>query len=246
MTLECELPPQEPTLFGSLGERALTALVRGIGSIASTESKIPEGYDKGVLLALRETGRLFERGITQIDLSLETPGQQVSATYSPEVHARVVSLIREPVFNRASIEGRLLMGDFKETNYRCRLHPPLADPIPCTFEEPLADAVLSALRKRVRVDGAAIIVEGNIRELRIDDIEVLGPAEFEEQGQTWTQNALDGTGDLALLAKEQGVELATDFDRLIGHFWPDDESTDEFLRSVRVWRDEGESAGGRR
>jgi predicted RNase H-like HicB family nuclease len=46
----------------------------------------------------------------------------------------------------------------------------------------------------------------------------------------------DARLDLAALASEQGVEPADDFDALLGDFWPDDESADEFVATLREWR----------
>jgi hypothetical protein len=34
-----------------------------------------------------------------------------------------------------TIEGRLLMGDFREPDFRCRIHPQVGAPITCTFDE---------------------------------------------------------------------------------------------------------------
>ena len=45
--------------------------------------------------------------------------------------------------------------------------------------------------------------------------------------------------DLATLAAEQGVRPVTDFDGLLGDFWPEQESADEFIAAVREWRREG-------
>jgi hypothetical protein len=48
------------------------------------------------------------------------------------------------------------------------------------------------------------------------------------------------TPDLETLAKKQGVE-PFDFAkaRSKATFWPDDESIDDFIATVRRWRDEG-------
>lgn len=189
ITLECHLPPQvKPTLFGNLGEQALTALVQGLDPLGGSEPDLPRGYDTGVLT-----------------FDLDTSDGHVSAAYTPTTQARVVSRIQVPVVNRRTIEGRLLMGDFKETSYRCRLHPALGAAVMCTFEEAQADAVASALRKRVRVVGEA---------------------------------TFDTPSDLAILAREQGVGPVTDLAKLAGRFWPEDETTDDLLRSLRAWRDE--------
>jgi hypothetical protein len=45
--------------------------------------------------------------------------------------------------------------------------------------------------------------------------------------------------NLATLAAEQGVRPVADFDELLGDFWPEDETPDEFAAAVRQWRREG-------
>jgi hypothetical protein len=40
------------------------------------------------------------------------------------------------------------------------------------------------------------------------------------------------------LAAEQGVEPVTDIKSLRGDFWPEDESADDFLATLRAWREE--------
>jgi hypothetical protein len=48
--------------------------------------------------------------------------------------------------------------------------------------------------------------------------------------------------DLATLAARQGVKPLTDFDALLGDFWPEDEQADEFAATIRRWRREGGDA----
>lgn len=48
--------------------------------------------------------------------------------------------------------------------------------------------------------------------------------------------------DLETLAAQQGVEPVNDFDDLLGDFWPEDESADEFITAVREWRSDGDHA----
>jgi hypothetical protein len=40
------------------------------------------------------------------------------------------------------------------------------------------------------------------------------------------------------LAREQGVAPVDDFDALLGDFWPEDETADEFVAALRRWRRE--------
>jgi hypothetical protein len=41
---------------------------------------------------------------------------------------------------------------------------------------------------------------------------------------------------LEQLAAEQGVTAVADFDSLLGGFWSEDESADDFIAQVRSWR----------
>ena len=52
-----------------------------------------------------------------------------------------------------TIEGRLLMGDFREPDFRCRIHPQVGAPITCTFDETQRESVLAALTRYVRIVG---------------------------------------------------------------------------------------------
>ena len=40
------------------------------------------------------------------------------------------------------------------------------------------------------------------------------------------------------LAAEQGVSPVTDFDELLGDFWPEDERVEDFIATLREWRRE--------
>ncbi len=46
----------------------------------------------------------------------------------------------------------------------------------------------------------------------------------------------DTTIKLEELAENQGVRPVTDFTKLLGDFWPEDETADAFIAQVREWR----------
>jgi hypothetical protein len=52
--------------------------------------------------------------------------------------------------------------------------------------------------------------------------------------------------ELDALALSQGAPLAVRFEDLIGDFWPEDETADEFIATIRQWRREGTSGHRRR
>lgn len=244
LSVLCDLPFQDqhsfPFMTDDLGEEALAAFVDGISLLENSQAPLPKGYDKGVLIALRESGKLLDHGIERISFSLQTRGRACNSTYTPEVHAALVARIQEPVQNRRTIEGRLLMGDFKETALRCRVHPPIGKPISCSFDEPLKEAVLSLLTHYVRLVGDASESDGEIVSLTIEDIEALDNAP-EEESASMTPTFFDARTELDALAAAQGVTATPSFEKLLGNFWPEDETADDFIASTQRWRHEGEA-----
>src|SRR5437867_2784439 len=49
----------------------------------------------------------------------------------------------------------------------------------------------------------------------------------------------EGPADLDELARQQGVQPIADSRSLLGDFWPEDETCDDFIAAVREWRREG-------
>lgn len=225
-----------------LGEDALEALIGGLNKLNDRGAALPRGYDISVLMALRDAGRVLDHGVTAIGFELHTGKGQWGAVYSDEIRTSITSRIQEPLLDDQHlhvVEGRLLMGDFKESGHRCRIHTPIGKPVPCTFDETLKDTILAALTRYVR----AVVEpeEGNRGMLNIRGIEILDEKEVTElTGETMT-GFFDQDFSLDNLAVQQQVLPAADFDRLIGDFWPEDESVDHFIEATRRWRAEGES-----
>jgi hypothetical protein len=247
LTITCDLPVEsQPELFEDLGEKALICFVEGIEAVRSEQRAMPRGYDKGVFLALRDGGKLFDRGIEIITFDLQTPKGHWISHYTREVHTLILSRVQKSIENRTrqhTVEGRLVMGDFKEARFRCRVHPPIGKPIPCTFDEVRKEAVLAALTHYVRLVGEATEAEGEILSLKIEHVEVLDRhLEVEKRGERGT-SFFDDKTDLEALAAPQGVPTVSDFDSLLGDFWPEEESADQFIATIREWRREGEHRG---
>lgn len=240
ISLVCDLPMQsQRTLFGEdLGEQALTALVQGVQAIGDQQPSLPRGYDNGVLLALREGGKLLNHGIDRIEFDLRIQRGRWSSVYTPEVQARVVTRIRQPVENQRVIEGRLLMGDFRESQFRCRVHPPVGKAVLCMFDEEQREAILAALTRYVRVVGEATEADGEIQAFKVKDIETLDTDTDMERGDERSSSFFDLVTSLEALAAEQRVTPVTNFDALLGDFWPEEETADEFIATVREWRQE--------
>ncbi len=224
-----------------MGEATLEKLLAGIKGVASEEDALPTGYDEGVLAAWREAGAVFGHGVELIDFQLRTSTAQLDTAYDTVVHRRVVQRIHGPVHNRRTIEGRLLMADFKEARLKCRIHPQVGGSVECDFDESLEEAIYDNLRSFVRITGEAEEdpETSRIKRLRVADIE---PLEVETKTQIVTAEEFWREQTVEELADEQGIAAHQHLHALIGagaELWEDDEDLEDFVNSIYERRREG-------
>ncbi len=192
-------------------------------------------YDPGVLDSLNGLGEVFDRGgiqaIEWVVPKRTGKGKQLAAVYNRHVRERVMKRAKPPEREVQTIEGTLEMADFREGDERCRIHPPIGNPVICTFDKEMEDEIYTMLRRPVRVKGEACLdphtrrIEFiHIQEVKSVDPLVLGaaaflaPHSFEE------------------LARLQGVKPLEDINVLSGGF-PEDEDVDEFLDDIYKHRE---------
>ena len=242
VTIVCDVPPSAvpplPNLPDPAGE-ALRTLVVGLGTIAGEGDTLPSGFDKGVLLSLREAGKVFDKGFSKITLSLPASPSRARVDWTRPAYLEMVRRIQAPVRNRRVLEGRLLMADFRESSLRCRVHPPVGAPVSCEFEESQRDAVLSALTHYVRVVGEATELDDHVQALRIEDIEMLDPDATPGTSGLTRPFSVGPPMSLLALAEAKGARPVQDPNMLFGDFWPEEEDLEEFLHAVARWRREG-------
>lgn len=234
--------PREQFEPMDLGVEAVEKLLEGFDQIGTEDSELPSGYDTGVLHSLRDMGRILGTGIDEIEAESRTQRLRRSFAFNKEIQSRVVKRIRGPVDNLRTIEGRLLMADFRHDAERCRIHPPAADPIVCQFDESLEETVYEYLRSYVRVTGETKEDPDTRRivSIRITDIEPVtmeGEA-FENLSAEafWQERSLDE------LAAEQNVRPISRLEDVWGkgsELWTDDDDFESFLDATK-----GLEAGG--
>jgi len=228
-------------------EKALS----GLQQVQRTENALPEGCDAGVLLAWRDAGMLFKQGIDAIQFTLNHRETPLVTTYTQEGFENLQRKIQAqgPQLNIRTIEGRLLMADFKEHGTRCRIHPSIGDPILCLFDEEQKDEVLEDMLHYVRIVGEALEdpTSGKITSIKLHDIERLEDREDEAaellpQGvpipqDFWRSPSLDE------LALAQNVQPMQDVESLFGT-WPGDDD-DGFEIAIDNLRHRELAEGGR-
>lgn len=210
-----------------LGQQAFEKFLYGLNVVTSENEPYPPGYDAGVLLAVRDLGRVFDRGLDRIEFSMHRLALPVNVLYNREGYTRVQKRIVGPQMNKRSIEGRLLMADFKERGARLRVHPSSGDPVICLFDESLRDEVYRNILHFVRVTGEAKedTVSNKIVSISVSDIERIESKEDQATEILPSGAPLPGDFWYAMgfdeLAAAQGVKPMNDIDSVIGT-WPGD------------------------
>jgi len=188
---------------------------------------LPLGCDTGVLMAWRDIGSLFGQGIEKIEFTLNHEKELLHAVFTPTGFTRIQERIKGTQTNVRTIEGRLLMADFKEHGTRCRVHFATGEPVLCLFDDGQKDEVLEAMLHFVRIVGEAKedALTGRISSIKIHDIERLEDREDEAaellpQGTPIT-HAFWESPTLEELSQAQNVQPIADARVLFGT-WPGD------------------------
>lgn len=218
---DAPLPGMDPSV--DILRKALT----GLSEAQELGDELPSGCDAGVLMAWRDAGALFTKGITEIGFTLNDTIQPLKVALTAAGVTRIQERIKGPQTNIRTVEGRLLMADFKEHGTRCRVHPSVGEPVLCLFDEAQKDEVLDNILQFVRIVGESKqdAVTGRIASIKIRDIERLEDlggvaAELLPQGTPISRSFWESL-TLDELAQAQGVKPMMDISLLCGT-WPGD------------------------
>jgi hypothetical protein len=222
------------------GQLIIEKCLAGLEAVQSEDAGMPAAFDSGVILALRDLGLVFEQGVSEIRFTLNRPAQPLVARYTETGYKRVQERIQGPQLNIRTIEGRLLMADFKEHGTRCRIHPSVGDSVMCFFIEDQKEEVYENILHFVRVSGEARQdpATGKITSIQLHDIRRLENREQERQDllpqgtplptEFWQAPSLD------TLAEIQGTQPVHDVSTLFGT-WPGelDDGFEALIRDLR-------------
>ncbi len=115
------------------------------------------------------------------------------------------------------------------------LAPRIRARVTVTLEGPFSGASAGAVRAVLSSAARPSPDASGVRLVTVDDVEIVGRAEDMAPKHERAAAVRDGQ-DLAALARSQGVTPVSDFDDVLGDFWPDDETADDVIRTVRAWR----------
>lgn len=210
------------------GMEIIETALKGLAEVQQPGETMPRGFDMGVMLAWRDAGVLFKQGIKEIQFTLNNNKSPLVIKYTNDGFTNIQRRIQRPSINIRTIEGRLLMADFKEHGTRCRIHPSIGEPVLCLFDEEQKYEVLEDILHYVRIVGETKEdpTTGRITSIKIHDIERMEEKEKEDvdllpQG---SPIPLDFWHSLTIeeLALAQNVQPLVDVQILFGT-WPGEE-----------------------
>ncbi len=219
-----------------LGEQAVDILTHTFGAIQK-DKQLPQESDHGVMIALRDAGRIFDRGIENVFINTNTAllGSK-RIRYAQPIREKIVKYINRYESGYAIAEGRLLELDTEEDRLRCRIRPSSGEPIICKYDEQITNQIIKYLRQFVQVRGEATYdsVTNKITYIHVKDIEQIGElsgldTKISPSQSFWKAKNFDE------LANEQGVYPIIDLNKLTKD-WPEDTDFDSFFEAVRSTR----------
>jgi len=238
---------QEAPSFQTMdfGLEILEKAIAGLATVQKdgAEETLPSGYDPGVLMAWRDAGVLFSQGIDEIEFTLNHRQQAARTSFTSNGALRIQRRIQGSERNIRTIEGRLLMADFKEHGTRCRVHPAAGAPVLCLFDEAQRDEVFEDILHYVRIMGKAREdpTSRKITSIKIHDIQRLEDRQDETadllpRGTPVSRTFWESL-TLEQLAHTQDVHPMTDVRSLFGS-WPGEEN-DGFEQVIDALRHPG-------
>jgi hypothetical protein len=222
------LPMPGAEAFGDQVIHEVVTTVKRLGS-----KRTGDNFESGVLQSLRGLGDILDKkrisGIEWIVPS-RAGRRSIKAVFDTRTRDQVLQKIKAPSQRRETVEGVLEMADFKEQERRCRIHPPIGQAVPCTFDAAREEEIYKALRKPVQVTGMATINPntGRIDELRIETVGTvdqlgIGAKDFFKPRS------------IKELAKLQGIRPVKSPKGFSGG-WPTDQDVDTFLEEIYTSR----------
>lgn len=188
------------------------------------DEALPSGYDLSVLMAWSDAGRVFKLGIKEVSIVLTGREAILRASLTSDRIVRIRNRLKEPEVSLRTIEGRLLMADFKERQMQCRVYPSAGSSITCLFDEALKEDILKNILCYVRIQGDAREnpISGKISRINIHHIESLeSKGGVVSQGSVISQ-AFWESQTLEELARSQDVQPMAEISMLFGT-WPGEE-----------------------
>jgi hypothetical protein len=225
--------------MSDLGEAVYRTLLEGMESVGAAGGTLPPGFDAGVLIKLRDFGRLLGKGVTRVGFTLSHRTRPVQASYTARTLERIRQRLAQPGPQQQRVEGRLLMADFKETDRRVRVHPAVGAPWLCRFPESLSTEVEESIRQFVRVTGTMSYQPGGEPGcLDVTDIEQIEVPEAamalgESASGNWSYDFWESPS-AEEYARRQGTPMPTDPTALYGN--GDAADWDGFDEAVERWR----------
>ena len=228
--LELGEPPAQLNMFGCIGEESLKTFLNGMNEIAkggAQPSRLPPGFDTGVLQTCDALGKVLDHGIETIRFDAANGEETAVTTFDTPLREKVRELLGQPV----DVSDTVRTGRLEELNGHGALTGRLweADGTKwmCYFKSEHLAQLSDAWMRNVKVVGKAVIDGSKERTFNVESLllleeEIVDSAVPGAVAPFWKAMSLDE------LAEQQGVSPVSDLDE-ISALWPVDDNPDDLL-----------------
>jgi hypothetical protein len=245
VNVSLELVPDQSELYGSIGQRSISAFLDGvnfIGQMDSLPDRFPEGFDIGVIQSLETIGRALGQGIDSVTYQSHNGRESQVVRFDAVVQTRVRSILTRPI----STEGVTKVGRLEQISghgmFTGKLYEAGGTSSTCIFKEDQADILADAWMHVVQVTGTAVMEFGKETRFIVDALVVVaddrtGQASLHGSESFWHSWTIDE------LAEAQAITPVTDLDAITA-LWPADDDPDEFIKFIQSDRSERRRVAG--
>ena len=217
-------PPVLLEGYYDIATESMIKLVSGLDFLNNSENgNLPDGFDQGVLIVLKNLGKILNQGVDSMKFEVTSKYKQISSAYDGYTHSRIIENISEPEERIADITGSLLMVNFRKERYRCHLFLDDNNYISCTFDEDAADDIDGAMRHMVNAIGIATLdpVNDEIRQFHIKQIVILDKESVLPQQLSVLLDTYIEDNDTAAGFREGWEEALAGNTRPVSELWGD-------------------------
>lgn len=226
------LAPEDQTLWQDAGRESLSRFIDVLNAGESGASDWASGLSGSVLDGLDRITRPLDDGVQQIRFKVDEQGmppRTATLTRAFRGHVRPASST-PPAPGLVTVEGVIWEADWKD--HTAELHQHNGNVIRVEFDADRDEEITEARRLKVAITGMARPSPGRLQAIRLDRLEVLDSSPLE---QPPTGPGFWESPTLADLVGQQSPRRPSSIEDLAGD-WPEDDSLDEFLGTVREGR----------
>ncbi len=161
-----------PTLFPDIGEEALQLFLNGVKLLNEKENVRPKGFNEKVLKNVRDLGRVFKKGINEIEFMGQIRTRRTETKLTQATTQKIEAMMQKSEIEEENeLIGIVWEADWKD--HTAELYTNLGNKVIVKFSEDFDEKIKQAARKRVKLSGKIKFENDLPKEIKLKEIELV-------------------------------------------------------------------------